>query len=88
MLATSYYSDLIYIEQERKYMVVEMSTHTVSKITDRFNSMFFLCMHCDNPSPLTMSDIGIDKEVITAFGICPNCGKKFIVKIEDYGRVT
>lgn len=67
-----------------------MSTHTISKnkIIDRFKSMFFLCMHCDNPTPLNMSDIGIEKENIMAFGICPNCSKKFLVKIEDYGRVT
>ena len=70
-------------------MVVEMSTQTISKnkIIDRFKSMFFLCTHCDNPTPLNMSDVGIEEQLVTAFGICPDCSKKFLVKIEDYGTV-
>jgi len=34
-----------------------------------------------------MSDVGIENECVTAFGICPDCSKKFLVKIEDYGKV-
>jgi len=49
--------------------------------------MFFLCTHYDNPTPLNMSDVGIENECVTAFGICPDCSKKFLVKIEDYGKV-
>lgn len=49
--------------------------------------MFFLCTHCDNSTPLNMSDIGIGEAGVTTFGICPNCGNKFVVKIQDYGKV-
>jgi hypothetical protein len=58
-----------------------------SKIVNRFKSMYFLCTQCVNPTPLNMSDIGIDEGGVAAFGICPNYSNKFIVKIEDYGKV-
>jgi 5-methylcytosine-specific restriction endonuclease McrA len=61
------------------------------RITDRLRSMFFLCVYCDNPNPLSLSAIEYKTEVgqryFTAFSICSNCNTKFGVKIQDYGKV-
>ena len=60
------------------------------RITDRL-SLYFLCVYCDNPNPLSLSAmeyrIEAGQKYFTAFAICANCNNKFSVKIQDYGKV-
>ena len=61
------------------------------EIIERIKSMFFLCMYCDNPSPMAASTVEYqgknDGTFATVFFICPDCHNKFIVKIQDAGKV-
>ena len=59
------------------------------EIIKRIKSMASLCMYCDSQIPIASV---IDFEYngtgayARAFFICPDCRKKFVVKIEDLGR--
>jgi transcription elongation factor Elf1 len=61
------------------------------KINDRLKSMFFLCVNCDSPNPLSLSVIEFKTEggekYFTAFAICPNCNYKFNIRIQEFGKV-
>jgi hypothetical protein len=63
------------------------------EIDKRIRSMFFLCIYCDNPSPLTLSlievkkDKGQSKPYVMAIFICPTCKNKILVKIQDQGKL-
>lgn len=61
------------------------------KIIERIKSMVFLCMYCDSPNPIMLSVVNFEYHssgpYATAFFICPGCHKKFIVKIQDLGKV-
>ena len=62
------------------------------KIINRLQSMFFMCVYCDSPTPLALIEIEHKNEkgrtYFTAFAICPHCRNKFSVKIEDHGKVS
>jgi hypothetical protein len=53
---------------------------------------FILCMYCNNETPMTASVIDFEYYATgayaTAFFICPDCQNKFVVKIQDLGKVT
>jgi hypothetical protein len=61
------------------------------EIIERIKSMVFLCMYCDSPNPIMLSVVNFENHSSgpygTAFFICPGCHKKFIVKIQDLGKV-
>jgi hypothetical protein len=61
------------------------------EIIERIKSMVFLCMYCNSQNPMTASVIDFEYyptgAYAIAFFICPDCRKKFAVKIEDLGRV-
>ena len=64
---------------------------TKQEIINRIKSMVFLCMYCNSPNPIALSVVDFDNEPSgpsgTAFFICPECQNKFMVKIQDLGRV-
>ena len=53
--------------------------------------MAFLCMYCESQTPMTASVIEFEYHTTgayaTAFFICPDCENKFVVKIQDLGKV-
>ena len=61
------------------------------KIIERIKSMVFLCMYCNSPNPMTFSVVDFEyqtsRSYATAFFICPDCRNKFIVKIQDLGKI-
>jgi 5-methylcytosine-specific restriction endonuclease McrA len=61
------------------------------EIIERIKSMVFLCMYCNNSNPITVSVVDYEYQNsgshATAFFICPDCHNKFIVKIQDVGKV-
>jgi hypothetical protein len=61
------------------------------KTVERIKSVVFLCMYCNNPNPITLSVINFEYHIsgayATAFFICPDCDNKFVVKIQDIGKV-
>jgi len=67
--------------------------HSNSKqeIIERIKSMVFLCMYCDSPHPIALSVVEYERQAsescATAFFICPDCRNKFVVKIQDLGKV-
>ena len=68
------------IDQEIKQQIIE-----------RVKSMIFLCMYCNNRSPIALSVIEYEEHGsgphATGFFICPDCKNKFMIKIEDLGKV-
>lgn len=60
------------------------------EIIERIKSMVFLCMYCDTQTPMIASVIDFENNDSAAYArtffICPDCRKKFIVKIEELGR--
>jgi len=67
-------------------------TNTKQEIINRIKSMVILCMYCDNETPMATSVIDFEYYATgayaTAFFICPDCRNKFVVKIQDLGKVT
>jgi len=61
------------------------------EIIRRVKSMVFLCMYCDAVNPVALSVVDYQSQGsgphATGFFICPNCRNKFLVKIEDLGKV-
>ena len=61
------------------------------EIIERVKSMVFLCMYCNNETPMTATIIDFENystgAYATAFFICPDCRNKFVVKIQDIGKV-
>ena len=61
------------------------------EIIERIKSMVFLCMYCNSPNPYVCSVVDFEnhatRSYATAFFICPDCRNKFIVKIQDLGRI-
>jgi 5-methylcytosine-specific restriction endonuclease McrA len=61
------------------------------EIIERIRSMVFLCMYCDSPNPIAVSVVDYEHQAsrsyATAFFICPDCQNKFVVKIQDLGKV-
>ena len=53
--------------------------------------MVFLCMYCNSQNPVTVSVIDFEYHAIgayaTVFFICPDCHNKFVVKIQDLGKI-
>ncbi len=70
-----------------------ISDHSITKqeIIERIKSMVFLCMYCDSPHPIALSVVEYEHQAsesyATAFFICPDCRNKFVVKIQDLGKV-
>ena len=64
---------------------------TKQEIINRIKSMVFLCVYCNSPNPIALSVVDFDIEPSgpsgKAFFICPECQNKFMVKIQDLGRV-
>jgi len=60
------------------------------EIIERIKSMVFLYMYCDTQTPMIASMIDFENNAngsyARTFFICPDCRKKFVVKIEDLGR--
>ena len=61
------------------------------EIIERIQSMIFLCMYCNSQSPIVVSVVEFknqtSKSYATAFFICPDCRNKFVVKIQDLGKI-
>ena len=53
--------------------------------------MVILCMYCNNETPLAASVIEFEYYATgayaTAFFVCDDCQNKFIVKIQELGKV-
>jgi ribosomal protein L37AE/L43A len=57
------------------------------EIIERIKSMVFLCMYCDSQIASVIDfEYNATGVYARAFFICPDCRKKFVVKIEDLGR--
>jgi 5-methylcytosine-specific restriction endonuclease McrA len=67
--------------------------HSMQKqeIFESIKSMVLICMYCDSPNPITVSVVDYEHQAsrsyATAFFICPDCRNKFVVKIQDLGKV-
>jgi len=61
------------------------------QIIERIKSMVFLCIYCKNPKPIALSVLEFEYHGsgphATAFFICPDCQNKFMIRIEDLGKV-
>lgn len=61
------------------------------EMIERIQSMVFLCLYCNSKSPIAVSVVEFknqtSKSYATAFFICPDCRNKFVVKIQDLGKV-
>ena len=61
------------------------------EIIERIKSMVFLCIYCNNQTRMPASVIDLEQYATrcfaTVFFICPDCQNKFIVKIQDLGKV-
>ena len=61
------------------------------EIIERVKSMVFLCIYCNNRSPMTVSVIDFEEydtgSYATALFICPDCQNKFVVNIQDLVKV-
>jgi hypothetical protein len=61
------------------------------EIIERIKSMIFLCIYCKNPNPIAPSVVEFEYHGsgphATVFFICPDCQNKFMVTIEDLGKV-
>lgn len=61
------------------------------EIVERIKSMVFLCMYCDSQNPISASVVEfqdhVSESVATAFLICDSCRNKFVVKIQDLGKI-
>ena len=61
------------------------------EIIEHVKSMVFLCMYCNDETPMTATIIDFEDYSTgghaTAFFICPDCQNKFVVKIQDLGKV-
>ena len=75
-------------------MSLEMSgdhSRLKEEIVKRIKSMVFLCMYCNSQNPISVSIVEfqdhVSGSVATAFLICDSCRNKFMVKIEDLGKV-
>ena len=64
---------------------------TKQEIIERIKSMVFLCIYCDSANPIAASVVDYEHQgstsYATAFFICPDCRNKFVVKIQDLGKV-
>ena len=53
--------------------------------------MVFSCMYCDTRNRVALSVVEYQSKGsgshVTGFLICPDCQNKFMVKIEDLGKV-
>jgi hypothetical protein len=61
------------------------------EIIQRLKSMVFTCMYCDTGNPLALSAVDYQSRGLgpyaIGFFICPDCQNKYMVKIEDLGKV-
>jgi hypothetical protein len=61
------------------------------EIIERIRSMVFLCIYCNNQNRIIASVIDFENHDsgthAVAFFICPDCQNKFVVKIQDLGKV-
>lgn len=61
------------------------------EIIEHIESMVFLCMYWDSLNPIMLSVVNFEYHssgpYATTIFICPDCHKKFIVKIQDVGKV-
>ncbi|MDW0278985.1 MAG: hypothetical protein QN715_01920, partial [Nitrososphaeraceae archaeon] len=61
------------------------------EIIERIESMVFLCMYCNIRNSITVSVADFEYQAsssyATAFFICPDCHNKFVVKIQDLGKI-
>lgn len=66
-------------------------SYTKQAIIERMKSMIFLCIYCNSKNPMTASVIDFEEYTTgsygTAFFICPDCRNKFVIKIQDLGKV-
>jgi len=66
-------------------------SNSKQEIIERIKSMVFLCIYCDSANPIAASVVDYEHQgstsYATAFFICPDCRNKFVVKIQDLGKV-
>ena len=69
----------------------DIPTANKEEIINRIKSMVFLCMYCNTPNPISLSVVDFDYQdagsYSKAFFICPDCHNKFMVKIQDLGKI-
>jgi hypothetical protein len=76
-------------------LVFVLSDHHSSaakqQIIERIKSMVFLCMYCNNKNPISPALVDFEYHGSGphggAFFICPECCTKFMLKIEDLGKI-
>ena len=61
------------------------------EIIERIKAMVFLCIYCNSQNRMTLSVIDFvnhdTRAHAIAFFICDDCRNKFVVKIEEVGKV-
>ncbi|MDW0228096.1 MAG: hypothetical protein QOC23_10740, partial [Nitrososphaeraceae archaeon] len=61
------------------------------EIIERIEAMVYLCMYCNSRNSITVSVADFEYQAsssyATAFFICPDCHNKFVVKIQDLGKI-
>jgi hypothetical protein len=69
----------------------DLPEYPKEEILRRFKAMTFSCIYCDADKPISFSTMDYQPKGsgphVTGFFICPNCKNKYMVKIEDLGKV-
>ena len=91
MIVPSNFYSILTILRSSGYTLTGDNNEKSEEIIERVKSMFFSCMYCDTHEPQALSVAEYQSQGsgphATGFFICPNCRSKFMVKIEDLGKV-
>ena len=72
-------------------MIGDNNENERQEIIERVKSMVFSCMYCDIHEPQALSVVDYQSQGsgphATGFFICSNCRNKFMIKIEDLGKI-
>ena len=68
-------------------MSENQTQETKQQKNEHFSSMLFQCLNCNDADPIIATMMDYSGPLATGFFICPDCKNKFVVKIEDVGKV-
>ena len=74
-----------------KVLSTDLPTPAKQEIINRIKSIVFVCMYCTKSNPIPLSVVDFEYQGsgphASGFFICPECSNKFMVKIEDLGKI-
>jgi hypothetical protein len=91
VVPSNFYSILTILMSWGNTLTGDDNENQRQEIIERVKSMVFSCMYCDIHDPRALSVVYYQSQGsgahATGFFICSNCRNKFMVKIEDLGKV-